>query len=158
MFKGEVYWLHKDDHAFHYNISPLNHYNDNGDLLAESFMDEISFAVMFGEDIMRFGEVIGTKSDLIDYRETKSMNGDDLQNELGKTLSILNQIEHDSIEIAKSSEQVVYMLRAANNQADIFFHALDSIIQLCKSDQYINRDRIVPIIRDALMKSIEKVM
>jgi hypothetical protein len=65
MFKGKVYWLHKeDDVLFHYNISPLEHYNNSGDLLV-SLLD-VSYAVMFGEDIMRYGEVIGHKSDLKD--------------------------------------------------------------------------------------------
>jgi len=85
------------------------------------------------------------------------MNGDDLKVELDKTLRILNQIEQDSISIAKSSEQVVYMLRQVNNQSDIFFHALCEIIELCKGNQYVNRDKITPIIRDALMKSVERV-
>lgn len=85
------------------------------------------------------------------------MNADDLKNELEGTLRMLNQMERDSIDIAKSSEQVVYMLRQVNNQSDIFFHALCDIIELCKQQQYINRDRIIPIIRDALMKSVERV-
>jgi hypothetical protein len=86
------------------------------------------------------------------------MNDDDLKSELDGTLRMLNQLERDSIDIAKSSEQVVYTLRQVNNQSDIFFRALCDIIELCKSNQYISRDKITPIIRDALMKSMEKVM
>lgn len=86
------------------------------------------------------------------------MNDNDLKNELEGTLRMLWQLERDSISIAKSSEQVVYMLKQVNNQSDIFFHALCEIIEVCKGNQYINRDKLVPIIRDALMKSVEKVM
>jgi len=85
------------------------------------------------------------------------MNSDDLKNELDDTLRMLTQLERESISIAKSSEQVVYMLRQVNNQSDIFFHALCEIIELCKGNQYVNRDKITPIIRDALMKSVERV-
>lgn len=62
-FKGEKYWYHDCDYGV--NISPLNHYNENGDLLANPFED-ISYAVIMlgSEDIMRFGQVIGTKADL----------------------------------------------------------------------------------------------
>ena len=56
-FKGEEYWHHG------WNISPLEHYSENGELLANPFSD-ISYAVVEDGKIMRFGKAIGDISDL----------------------------------------------------------------------------------------------
>ena len=82
---------------------------------------------------------------------------DDLKDELIGVADSLARLEHDSIDIAKSAEQIVYMLRQVNNQADVLFHGLLSVLELCKNEQYINRDKLIPIIRAALIKSIERV-
>jgi len=69
-FKEEIYWLHGPLIEGHYNISPLDHYSDDGDLLADPFHD-LSFAILWDGNIMQFGEIIGKKSDLIEIKETK---------------------------------------------------------------------------------------
>jgi hypothetical protein len=64
-FKNEIYWLHSSslDEEW-YNISPLDHYSENGELLANPFSD-ISFAIMSPEgQILRYGAIIGSKLDL----------------------------------------------------------------------------------------------
>jgi hypothetical protein len=61
-FKGEIYWRNGD------NISPLDHFDENGSLLANPFSD-ISYAVVFGNEIKRYGEVIGTQEDLKDIND-----------------------------------------------------------------------------------------
>ena len=58
-FKGEEYWWHDD------LLSPIDHYTDNGELLADPFTD-ISYAVIEGKNILRFHEKIGTIEDLIE--------------------------------------------------------------------------------------------
>lgn len=60
-FKGEIYW-HSNN-----NISPLDHYDEDGNLLADPFHD-ISYAVVVGDDIMRYGQVIGKVTDLIEVK------------------------------------------------------------------------------------------
>lgn len=56
-FKGEEYWLHDD------LISPLDHYDEGGDLIADPFTD-ISYAVVEGNNILRFHQVIGTMDEI----------------------------------------------------------------------------------------------
>jgi hypothetical protein len=62
-FKGKEYWYHGTEYGI--NISPLEHYSADGELLADPFND-LSYAVLFpdSDEIMRFGQVIGTKADL----------------------------------------------------------------------------------------------
>jgi len=69
-FKGEIYWYHTSEIGLGVNISPLDHYTDSGELLADPLYD-ISYAVINegSEDIMRYGEKIGTVSDLEDVNE-----------------------------------------------------------------------------------------
>jgi hypothetical protein len=64
-FKGVEYWLHTSGVGSDYNLSPLDHYNEDGELLANPLID-LSYAVIQGEDIMRWGEVIGNVSELED--------------------------------------------------------------------------------------------
>jgi len=64
-FNGEIYWLHGPYFGDSYNISPLDHYNENGELLANPSVD-LSYAIMLNDEILRYGGVIGTASDLID--------------------------------------------------------------------------------------------
>lgn len=67
-FRDEVYWYHDSDgDGFYIMLSPLDHYSDSGELLAE--LHDISFAVIEGDNIMQFGEVIGHVSELIDVVE-----------------------------------------------------------------------------------------
>jgi hypothetical protein len=65
IFHGDTYWLHADDGKTDMLISPLHHYSDTGELLANPFTD-VSFAGVFGDEIRRFGKVIGHLSDLVD--------------------------------------------------------------------------------------------
>ena len=60
-FKGEVYWLHAT--SFGFNLSPLDHYTDSGELIASEFHD-VSYACIFGNEIVRLGQVIGTIDEL----------------------------------------------------------------------------------------------
>jgi len=60
-FKGEIYWLSHTDFGF--NLSPLDHYDESGELLANPFRD-ISYAFVFNGKIMRFEKEIGTMADL----------------------------------------------------------------------------------------------
>jgi hypothetical protein len=62
-FKGEEYWLAPSDFA-EFNLSPLEHFNESGEMLANPFHD-ISYAVVEnGGKIMRYGEQIGHISEL----------------------------------------------------------------------------------------------
>lgn len=61
-FKGEIYWLHEVG-GLGYNLSPLEHYDDLGELLANP-LREISYAVVQNGDILRYGTVIGRMEDL----------------------------------------------------------------------------------------------
>lgn len=65
-FKGELYWLNID--AGITNISPLDHYDAKGNLLANPLRD-ISYAVVFGTSIVRYRRVIGKYPDDIEYVE-----------------------------------------------------------------------------------------
>jgi hypothetical protein len=58
-FRGDVYWRHED------LLSPLDHYDDAGDLLADAFVD-VSYALIIGPEIHRHGQVIGRTSELQD--------------------------------------------------------------------------------------------
>jgi hypothetical protein len=66
-FRGEVYWLHENDYGW-YNLSPLEHYSDDGDIQIQSIF-EYSYAIICkGDDrIIRYEQVIGKLSDLEDY-------------------------------------------------------------------------------------------
>lgn len=66
IFKGEVYWLHGPVYTDAFNLSPLDHYDDVGELTADPLRD-ISYAVIEGESIMRYGDEIGKKSELVDF-------------------------------------------------------------------------------------------
>jgi hypothetical protein len=61
-FKGEVYWLHGNINGG-YNLSPLEHYDNLGDLIVNPFT-EISFAIVVGGEIQQYGEVIGYENEL----------------------------------------------------------------------------------------------
>jgi hypothetical protein len=57
-FKGEEYWLHDD------LLSPLDHYSEDGELLANPLRD-LSFASITEDgEIMRYRSVIGTLDDI----------------------------------------------------------------------------------------------
>ena len=62
-FKGEIYWLHDGYRCT--NLSPLNHYTNDGEITVDTRSD-ISYAVIEGTLIVRFGEPIGTVDDLED--------------------------------------------------------------------------------------------
>ena len=61
-FNGEQYWLHED------LLSPLDHFDSDGELLANPFSD-ISYAVIEDGKIKRYHQVIGTVDDLKDVVE-----------------------------------------------------------------------------------------
>ena len=49
-FKDEVYWLHSSSiNSSDYNLSPLDHYSDDGTLLADPFT-ALSYAVVYGDE------------------------------------------------------------------------------------------------------------
>lgn len=54
---GEEYWLNE-----HHLISPLDHFNELGDFLAD--WGDISYAVIEGNKIMRYGRPIAAITDL----------------------------------------------------------------------------------------------
>ena len=56
-FKGEEYWLIDD------MLAPIHHFSASGDLLANPFID-VSYAVIEGNNILRFHCCIGTRDDL----------------------------------------------------------------------------------------------
>ena len=63
-FRGEQYWLHHDIGDEMAMLSPLEHYDDAGCLLANPLRD-ISYAVVTSEgEIRRYRETIGTIEDL----------------------------------------------------------------------------------------------
>lgn len=61
-FHGVTYWRHTGTMGID-NISPLNHYDYKGNLLVDE--SAISFAIVQNNNIMRYGDVIGTVDDLI---------------------------------------------------------------------------------------------
>lgn len=63
-FEGEIYWLHELEDGG-YNLSPLEHYTDSGELDCNPLVD-ISYAVIEGDVIFRYRERIGVLSDLED--------------------------------------------------------------------------------------------
>ena len=63
-FQGHWLWLHDDDGEMEGALlSPLAHYNETGDLLANPFT-AVSFACIFGDEIKQFSRVIGHVQDL----------------------------------------------------------------------------------------------
>jgi len=59
-FQGQIYWRNGRQ------ISPLDHFNESGELLADPLSD-VSYAVVTDNgDIMRFCEIIGREEDLED--------------------------------------------------------------------------------------------
>jgi hypothetical protein len=62
-FQDKEYWLHEG--ALGFLLSPLDHYSESGELLANP--SDISYAILESDGrLMRFGEQIGTDKDLID--------------------------------------------------------------------------------------------
>lgn len=65
-FQGVEYWLHQsmvgDDW---FNLSPLEHYSQEGELIVDPVAN-ISYAIVHEGDILRYGEVIGRESELED--------------------------------------------------------------------------------------------
>lgn len=66
-YKGEIYWLHSSEAypGYVFNISPLEHYNEEGELQPSAFLT-ISFAILVGDNIMQDGHIIGNKFELKD--------------------------------------------------------------------------------------------
>lgn len=64
LFQGNQYWLHESGYCDGL-ISPLDHYSEDGELLADPFY-AISFAIIEGDNIMQYGFPIGKLSDLIE--------------------------------------------------------------------------------------------
>jgi hypothetical protein len=70
-FRNEVYWLHRDwDYLPFMNLSPLEHYDEKGELQRE-FWNSISYAVVNRSgQIMRHNEVIGTIEEITKVDES----------------------------------------------------------------------------------------
>ncbi len=63
VFQGQTYWWSNQ------MLSPLDHFGENGELLADPFQDE-SYAIITDDGlIMRYGRVIGTVADLKDVED-----------------------------------------------------------------------------------------
>lgn len=65
-FKNQIYWHHNIGIVD--CISPLNHYSKDGKLLANS-LDDISYAIIEGDNIVRFGHSIGKVFELKEVKE-----------------------------------------------------------------------------------------
>lgn len=65
IFQGEVYWLHESDTNRGFLLSPLDHYSNSGNLLVDPFT-ALSYAVVVKDEILRYGETIGSMADLKD--------------------------------------------------------------------------------------------
>ena len=68
-FKGVEYW--RNDEFGYDLLSPLHHFSETGELLADVFHD-ISYAMIEGEDIVRYGECIGNINELEEVNDDKS--------------------------------------------------------------------------------------
>ncbi len=62
-FKGEEYWFHDSGRGAGAMLSPLDHYNEEGELLAHPFHD-VSYGIILNGNVMRYGEVIGKEEEL----------------------------------------------------------------------------------------------
>jgi len=66
-FQNQIFWLHSTHCGmYEYNLSPLNHYDENGILNLEVGLDGISYAIIQEGIIIRYGKKIGVFADLID--------------------------------------------------------------------------------------------
>jgi hypothetical protein len=65
-FKGELYWLHETRISGEYNLSPLEHYDEDGKLTLPNPFIDISYAVVEGDTIYRWHQKIGSITDLED--------------------------------------------------------------------------------------------
>lgn len=73
VFNNNVYWLHELEdiskvNGHTHNISPLNHYDENGEL-TDYASGDISYAIIQDDRIMRFSNQIGMIDDLIDLTD-----------------------------------------------------------------------------------------
>jgi hypothetical protein len=60
-FRGKEYWYHQGFYSP--LLSPLDHFDNNGNFLVDPFHSE-SFAIIEGDNIVRFGKDIGKISEL----------------------------------------------------------------------------------------------
>jgi hypothetical protein len=68
VFKGQVYWLVDGD-----KLSPLSHFNEAGEFQPGAYHDGfVSYAVIEGQSILRYHQVIGQVSDLQDVIDIKA--------------------------------------------------------------------------------------
>lgn len=65
LFKDTIYWYHDEQGIFPPMLSPLDHYDKQGDLEVNP-LSAHSYAIIEGDNIMRFGSIIGNISDLVD--------------------------------------------------------------------------------------------
>lgn len=62
-FRGQIYWHHVT--VTMNALSPLDHYHEDGSINAETVgFTEVSYALITNGEIWRFGEVIGSVSEL----------------------------------------------------------------------------------------------
>lgn len=63
IFRGEIFWLHGEGDGVAL-LSPLNHYDERGNLTANPFVD-LSYAIVNSNgEIWRYRETIGHVSEL----------------------------------------------------------------------------------------------
>ena len=55
---GKKYWMVKS-FCGGFNISPISHFSEDGELLADPFKD-LSYAITEGDYILRYHEIIGS--------------------------------------------------------------------------------------------------
>jgi len=67
-FKDEIYWDSTNTESLIRVLSPLSHFTDDGDLTDEGWSSGLSYAVIYNNDIMRYGEKIGNVSDLVEIK------------------------------------------------------------------------------------------
>lgn len=64
-FQGTQYWLHQSMFMPFCNLSPINHYDAEGNVDEQMVIDGgVSYAIVVGDKILRFEKVIGTLHDL----------------------------------------------------------------------------------------------
>jgi hypothetical protein len=72
-FRGEMYWYSRGQYGI--QLAPIDHFDEEGNLLADPF-DDVCFAIVMNGEIWRFGQKIGTESeiqDVIDVTNTKEL-------------------------------------------------------------------------------------
>lgn len=64
-FNGGTYWLNGPTEMGCFNLSPLDHFSESGELLANPFTC-VSYAIVVRGEVVRHGITIGYESDIKD--------------------------------------------------------------------------------------------